>query len=348
MPLRKLVLLAVCSTAVLALACTEALKTPAEPTQPGDTSTLKVTAPTLKDPVNDARVASLPPTLNASESTFTSGTPSPLQYRFEVLKADGTTLVEQSSLKSSTSWVPAEVLADNTKYTWRVRAQKSETEYGPWSALGSFLTPISSALFNDPLTNGVTVATTQRGGQFVAGGWQSNSRQDALDYLVNSCVNCTVEFDATNFGKKEGEAFAADLKWISMGDAATFYGGVDDIGYNFRDHDWKMHLEQRADNDGTGMKIVWRNGAGGGGNPGDHANRFDSGGPNWNSGQVFHFRISWNPDGFVIQVDGATMFEDGFGGKMYEPPHHVIELGCVPRGESFVGIIYRNVRITKQ
>jgi hypothetical protein len=95
------------------------------------------------------------------------------------------------------------------------------------------------------------------------------------------------------------------------------------------------------------MKIVWRNGAGGGGNPGDHATRFDSG-PNWNSGQVFHFKFQWNPDGFIIQVDGQTWFQDSFGGKKYEPPNHLIQLGCTPRNESFVGIIYSHVKITKQ
>ena len=106
---------------------------------------------------------------------------------------------------------------------------------------------MSIALVNDPLTNGVSVATSVRGGQFIPGrGWQSSGTSDALDYLVTSCTSCTVEFDATNFGKKEGEPLGKDLKWLSMGDGVTFNpGGRDDIGYDFRDHDWKMHLEQR-------------------------------------------------------------------------------------------------------
>src|SRR6188472_2911390 len=115
---RNLILLAVCSLALSAAACTESLKTPAEPTPINDGSTLKVTAPTLKEPINDFRVASLPPVFSASESTFTTGTPTPLTYRFEVLKADGTTRIEESSLKTSTTWQMAEPLLDNTKYTW--------------------------------------------------------------------------------------------------------------------------------------------------------------------------------------------------------------------------------------
>ena len=63
---------------------------------------------------------------------------------------------------------------------------------------------------------------------------------------------------------------------------------------------------------------------------------------------MFHFKIQWNPDGFLIQVNGETIFADSFGGRQYEPPSHLIQLGCTPRGESFVGIIYRNVKVTKQ
>ena len=31
----------------------------------------------------------------------------------------------------------------------------------------------------------------------------------------------------------------------------------------------------------------------------------------------------------------------------YEPTNHRISLGCYPRGDSFVGIIYRNVKLTQ-
>jgi len=342
---RKLIVPAVCSIALVGAACTDSLKTPAEPTAPGGSTgaTLKVTAPALKDPINDARVASLPPVFNASDATFTSGTATPLQYRFEVLKTDGTTLVEQSSLKNSTSWQMAEQLADNTRYTWRVRAETS-AGFGPWSTLGSFLTPVSSAVINDPLTNGTTKATTVRGGTFIPGqGWQSSSVGDGLDYEVGSCISCTVEFDVTNFGKMEGEPFQKDLKWISMGDA----GAWTTAGQVFRDHPWKMHLEQRADFP-AGMKLIWRNGDVGDGEPGDHTAKFNDGGPNWVSSQVYHFRLQWDPSGFTIQVDGVTYFQDGFGGHAFAPPNLLIELGCFPRQESFVGAIFRNFKLTAQ
>ncbi len=43
----------------------------------------------------------------------------------------------------------------------------------------------------------------------------------------------------------------------------------------FRNHPWKMHLEQRGDGNGTGMKLIWRNGKAGDGEPGDHDTKID-------------------------------------------------------------------------
>ena len=101
---------------------------------------------------------------------------------------------------------------------------------------------------------------------------------------------CRVEFDVTDFGKAEGAPFQKDIKWLSMGDA--------DIVREFRRTSgiipWKMHLEQRGDGDGTGMKLIWRNGDAGDGDPGDHTGRNDSTVP-WNGGQEYHFVFEWTP-----------------------------------------------------
>ena len=90
-----------------------------------------------------------------------------------------------------------------------------------------------------------------------------------------------------------------------MGDGATF---GDFVG--FRDHPWKMHLEQRSDGDGTGMKIVWRNGASSEGtNPGDHTLRNDTT-VDWRSNVVYRFTLRWTPSGYsvavgVVNADGS-------------------------------------------
>ena len=112
-----------------------------------------------------------------------------------------------------------------------------------------------------------------------------------------------------------------------------------------------MHLEQRADGDGTGMKLVWRNGGAGPGEPGDHVqiqppNKFN--GIRWTDNVVYHFVFQWNPSGFTITINDQVWFQDGFGGHPYAPPNHRIALGCYPRGETMFGAIWRNVRVTPQ
>ena len=56
--------------------------------------------------------------------------------------------------------------------------------------------------------------------------------------------------------------------------------------------------------------------------------------------------LDWTPSGFSVSVNGEEWFEDGFGGHPYEPPNHRISLGCWPRGESFIGVIYSNIKLT--
>jgi hypothetical protein len=155
-----------------------------------------------------------------------------------------------------------------------------------------------------------------------------------------------VEFDITNIGKGEGVCCMADLKFMSMGDATTF----NNFGA-FRNHRWKMHLNQRGDGDGSGLEVIWRNGrASEDGNPGDHRNIFKFGGPDFRDRSVFHFVVKWTPGGFHISVGvngGAQVpwLVDGFGNFPYRPPNHRVQLGNVPRGESFPRALYRNIRI---
>ena len=50
--------------------------------------------------------------------------------------------------------------------------------------------------------------------------------------------------------------------------------------------------------------------------------------------------------GFHVLINGQEVFEDGWD-YWYEPAQHRISLGCYPRGESFTGIIYRNITLKK-
>jgi len=290
-----------------------------------------------------------------------------MQYRFQLM-SDAGALIQDSGLRPTPSWVPTATMDFDKRYTWQVRAE-ADGAVGPWSSRASFLSPnggfIRGSDVFDPLTNARTVGR-RNGGHFITGangGWQADSMSDALDYDIATCASCKVEFDATNFGNGEGVSAQTDVKWFSMGDASTF-GDFQ----AFRNSPWKMHIEQRSDGDGSGMQLIWRNGAtddDSGGDPeyGDHRGKFLFGGPDWGhsfDNSVWHFVIEWTRTSYRISIGkngGAprTWFpgpggDSGlFGGNHpYAPPNHRIELGCTPRTESMVGVIYRNFKVTAQ
>ena len=347
---RTLVLFALSALAAGALACSSTnTTTPASPTAakatslgelPADGSTLKADPAVAVSPLNDFKMTSPVVVLTARAATvqFPTATPVVFQYRFQVISAAGVTV--ENALVNGVTYQVTAALAPNARYTWRVRPEV-QNEGGPWSATGSFISE-DPAIFNDPLTDGRTVGR-RTGGQFVAGGWQSNSLTDGIDYdIPGGCVECTLVFDATNFGAQEGFPFAKDLKWVSMGDWNAF--GSFDI---FRDHPWKMHLVQRADYP-SGMEIIWRNGGTKPtGDPGDHRIKLLSTPLTFSSSQEYHFELNWTKTGYSILVNGIQVMSDGWN-HWFETPNLRIELGCIPRADSFVGIIYRNVKLTKK
>jgi hypothetical protein len=337
----------------LALACTSNSSTPLTPITTitggtlgtaSDGSTLKVTAPSPQSPVGGVKPQTGPATLVVSAATASFTNTPAVQYRFQVFNS-ANAMVENVLVSSTSHAVDAE-LTVNLPYTWQARAEY-QGSVGPWSSRASFTAPESAFLgvntFGDPLTNGRTVGQ-RHGGVFLPGqGWQSLSQTDGIDYdLQTNCHDCQLVFDATNFGPQEGESTSKDIKWLSMGEASSFssFGA-------FRDSPYKMHLIQRADYP-RGMEIVWRNGGtdANGGDPGDHRIKLVDTPITFASSNVYHFELNWGPLGYKIAVNGIVVMEDGWD-YWYEPTNHRVSLGCYPRGESFVGIIYRNVKLTK-
>jgi len=337
----------VCALTASALACSSA--NPASPVAPAtsgpsaaaDGSTLKVSAPGAVSPANDQKMTSSVIDLTASAAAlqFQSAAPVALQYRFQVFN-DAGTLVE-NALASGTTYRVSATLAPNARHTWKVRAEAGGA-FGPFSSPASFVTE-DPALINDPLTDGTTKGA-RHGGSFIPGqGWQSLSVTDGIDWdIAAGCYDCRLEFDVTNFGGQEGLPYQKDLKWVSMADPGSF----SDFGA-FRNTPWKMHLVQRADYP-TGMEIVWRNGGvnADGGDPGDHRIKLISTPIVFSSSQVYHFKLDWGLFGYNINVNGIDVMADGWD-HWYEIAPLRIELGCIPRAESFVGAIYRNIRLTK-
>lgn len=355
MQLRKLSVLSTASLLALSLACAKSKAlTPTTPTPavvtPPNGATLKITAPTPQSPINNVRIETFSlPALTASAATPTEGGNITPQYRFQLFNDAGQQVAE--GLQNAPNWTPLITPEFDKTYTWQVRAE-FQGDAGPWSARASFVSPNGGYLrdteFFDPLTNGRTVGK-QIGGHFINGkGWMADKLTDAIDYRLSACASCTLEFDVTNFGHGEGEPFQKDVKWISMGDAAAF----DDF-LTHRNHPWKMHLEQRADGDGTGMKLIWRNGDVGEGEPGDHTGKVDPA-VDWRGDVWYHFTLTWNPGGFEIwigetQANGTVTnnklwFKDGFGGHAYTPPNFIVSLGTRSREETMINAIWRNIK----
>src|SRR5215831_1507744 len=107
-----------------------------------------------------------------------------------------------------------------------------------------------------------------------------------------------------------------------------------------------MQLAQRSDGDGSGFQIIWRDGSRADSDP-DHRIKFLSGGPNYNTSQVFHFKLTWNGSGYDISVNGVSYLSYGWCCP-FTPSPMKISFGCYPRNETFVGMVVRNVKLTPQ
>jgi hypothetical protein len=359
-------LLVACSLALLTVATACGSKSsPAAPSPtPTPVVTPTLTSPAPKAPLGGEQLDTLKPTLSVTNAAAT-GTVGTVTYEFEVSEVETFPAGSRTSSEKgiaqggdgTTGWAPPSNLIPNFKYFWHARATAaSVANPTEWSRTETFKTQtrgfiIAGQEVYDPLTDGATVGS-RNGGHFVAGqGWQADGDGNAVYYDFGSCTSCTVEFDVTNFGRAAGASRSKDYKWLTMGDASTFGDFL-----TFREHPWKMHLEQRSDGDGTGMKVIWRNGDAGEGNPGDHEIRNDST-VDWRTNVVYHFTFRWTPAGFSVRVgivnaDGTLSgdrewFSGSFGGRAFAPPFLRISLGCYPREDTMTGAIWRNVHIVK-
>jgi hypothetical protein len=326
---------------------------PTPPTAPPVQSTL--TAPGSPSPSGGTRLTDTRVTLTVNNAP---GTLTGVKYRFEWSELDSfpdnsrTGSAEDIEAGSTTTtYTITDTLTPGFTYFWRARAYTA-TITGEWSATETFVTAnrgfVRGQEIYDPLTEGTTVGT-RVGGAFIMGqGWKALGQSDGIDYNIPTCTACTVEFDATDFGKGEGRRVRKDLKWLSMGDGSTWENFS-----AFRNHHWKMHLEQRGDGDGTGMKLIWRNGRNGDGDPGDHDTKLMHTGIDWRPSAVFHFTLTWDPGGYTIwvgekQSDGRVTgnrvwFQSTFT-RAYAPGNHRISIGTRTRDETLEAT-YRNFRV---
>jgi len=218
-------------TAIVALgvSCTG---TPMSPTSPSaatggttadneDGSTLKVTAPGLVSPFDSERTDSRRPTLVWTNST---GKHTPIGFFYEIEVVDATDKVVYTlsvgETPNSGSHAMSVDLAYNTTYSWRIRAGL-ESQRGPWSVWGNFITPMPPVTVTAPTTSTNTgtigparsigfqeaysiIVAIHDGGRFNLGG--SSSR----DYRVNFIFGAVA---AIHYGHARWNPQGPDSNW---------------------------------------------------------------------------------------------------------------------------------------
>lgn len=307
-----------------------------------DGSTLKIGAPTLVAPINNFVFPAGQGLVTFSWNNVSGAYASfPVTYELEIKNANGAVVATPKVPAASgvtTSFQVTTLVAD-TIHTWRVRATYNGL-LGPWSTSATFRTAIqafinfaTSSVF-DPLTIGSTVGQ-RHGGVFTAKGWQALAYTDGIDYDLKECPSCRFEFDLTGVGNGLGNDELGDWKFFSMGDGSVWNNFGD-----FRDAWYKMHLEQRGDGDGTGMKLIWRIKN----DDDDHMTKFTTGGPVWKDDKVWRFLVQWTPTSYLITINNDVWFSGSLQGP-YVPPNFRISLGCYPRSETMKGAIWSNVKI---
>ena len=164
---RTMTMAAAAGMLALAMACSRQGTTTVSPSggaasadAAADGSTLKVSAPGVVSPVNDAQQSDAPTlTASAASTKYGGSSPGPLSYRFQVFGPSGA-LVQDSGQLSGLSYKPTAQLTFKVRHTWRVRAEYG-TDFGPWSATASFISAeggyIRGSEAFDPLFNGTTV-----------------------------------------------------------------------------------------------------------------------------------------------------------------------------------------------
>lgn len=244
---RKLTAVGISALLALAIACSRQAAAPVSPSGTGaasgdaaaDGSTLKVSAPGVLSPLNDAQQTDVP-SLTASAATAKYGTlPGALTYRFQVFNAAGT-LVQDSGQVASLSYRPTTQLAFKVRHTWRVRAEYG-SDFGPWSATASFVSSeggyIRGSEVFDPLVNGATV------GQ-VIGPVTFTSEGARLD-TIGSYVRYPIPVTITN-----GE-FAVEIKGLranAPGDKSKVFGmmqGNPDVN-EYITNDYRVDIQYRG------------------------------------------------------------------------------------------------------
>jgi hypothetical protein len=208
----------------LAMACSRTPETPVAPSGAesgnsdagADGSTLKVTAPTPKSPVNGQQPdGNLVLTAGAASGKFANV--GPLSHRFQIINAANAVVCNMlvAGGDGDATVTPASTgctLDFDVVYSWQVRGEIAGGAFGPWSSKATFRSPVGGYLKGnelfDPLTNGPsTVMNASRDVTWLQGqGVRLNSKDSYVEWkLQQPCTDCEFSALMTNIGNGSEE-----------------------------------------------------------------------------------------------------------------------------------------------
>jgi hypothetical protein len=318
-------------------------------------------APTLSLPTNASVIDSLTPNLVVTVSSGRFVTVSDLLYRFTVETSAGAELYrsEQVTFLAGTSVpaqrVPAGILASETTYRWRARAEQG-TAVGPWSGYWTFTTPaarispdqlpsyIRSNELWDNLTDGKTIGTAVNA-TFVPGkGVLLPTFESHVTYTLQSTLTSgNIQFMIENLGS---DTNGGKTKIVSMQQGYT----------DITDNPYRFNVEKRGDDHvDVGkfrMRIITGNAATG---FYDSARLLPS---SLIASKAYHVSVTWGGGTVRLVVregsdKGTRVLDGGFTYQgTYRPNPHVVHIGApVPRGgpldATVPGILVRYFHVSK-
>ena len=302
--------------------------------------TLKISAPGIVSPDNDAVLEGGDATLICSPPTVTFAQTT-LAYDFELYDSSNTKI--RTEIVPGTTWV-VRGLEFEGHYTWRVRGT-SDDAYGPWSKFGSFQTPANRGYIRgnelfDPLTNGQTVGLFNDVTFIPGQGVRLNSIDSFVEYRLQTPLT-DGQFSVTITGlRNSNEQWKSKVMSMLQGD-----------GVNVTDNAYRFTADRRNRDSGGTVRWTLR------------SRGVDAGEPNcgnyggWDATHLYLWTYRWNADGSNAQLTVQDGGPFGFvvrscGTKFrgpYSPNPHIVRLGSVGgRGgnETLPGAIFRNLWVS--
>ena len=345
---RKIFAATAIATCGFVIACADMPATPTSPTggQAAQSaavtdSALKATAPTIQSPANGARLTQFRVTLVVGAATGEFAALSgPVGYQFQLF--EGTALIDDSNVVSSTSYaVPRDLAVDRT-YRWRARAVVNELG-GPW-AEATFQSPqfpeayVRGSEVYEPLWTAKTVAIHMNDVTFVPNeGIRLNSRDSIVVWQIATLTDGEFSLEAKGI-RNSGETWKTKI--MSMMDLA---------GINITENAYRVTIDKRSEweNQGSRIRFTMRSRGIDAGEPRGDFQR-------WDANTWYYWQFRWGGNSAIL-----TVREGGPNGPIkeqlgtnyvgpYAPPVHGIRLGSTGgrnEPESLPNVVIRNVYV---